>query len=53
MVVVVRSKLSGFIKEKWHRILEINKSKFNIDFEKLDKNRTDENQIEVYDLERL
>lgn len=45
-----KMKLSGFIKEKWHRILEINKSKFNIDFEKLDKNRTDENQIEVYDL---
>lgn len=45
-----KMKLSGFIKEKWQRILDINKSKFNIDFEKLGGRNIDENKIEVYDL---
>lgn len=45
-----KMKLSGFIKEKWQRILDINKSKFNIDFEKLGGGNIDENEIEVYDL---
>lgn len=45
-----KMKLSGFIKEKWQRILNINKSKFNIDFEKLGQRNIDENEIEVYDL---
>lgn len=45
-----KMKLSGFIKEKWHTILDINKTKFNIDFEILRLNHFDENKIEVYDL---
>lgn len=45
-----KMKLAGFIKEKWQAILDLNKSKFNIDFENLNSSKFDDNKIEIYDL---